>query len=99
MSSDFFVTYLPDRSPYAEDWVESPPEVVAARGLKNLKSGDVLLLHDGLETPLGQPTPTFDRVRTVELILDGMAARGLSPVTVGELVAGGKVNRTAWFRP
>jgi hypothetical protein len=56
-------------------------------------------LHDGLEPPPGVPVPTFDRVRVVEMILDGMSARGLSPVTVGELLASGRVRRTAWFRP
>lgn len=85
--------------PYAEDWVESPPEAVATRSLKDLGGGDVLLLHDGLEVPDGQPIPTFDRVRAFELILDGMAVRGLSPVTVGELISAGKARRTAWFRP
>jgi peptidoglycan/xylan/chitin deacetylase (PgdA/CDA1 family) len=85
--------------PYAEDWVESLPEAVAARGLKGLKGGDVLLLHDGLEPPAGAPIPTFDRVRAFELILDGMAARGLRPATVGDLISAGKARRTAWFRP
>lgn len=85
--------------PYAEDWVESPPEAVASRGLKDLSAGDVLLLHDGLEMPSGQPIPSFDRVRAFELILDGMATRDLRPVTVGELISTGKVRRTAWFRP
>jgi peptidoglycan/xylan/chitin deacetylase (PgdA/CDA1 family) len=85
--------------PYAEDWVESPPEAVAARGLNGLKGGDVLLLHDGLELPAGEPMPTFDRVRATELILDGLAARGLRPASVGDLVSTGEPRRTAWFRP
>jgi peptidoglycan/xylan/chitin deacetylase (PgdA/CDA1 family) len=85
--------------PHAEDWLQGSPEVVAARGLENLKGGDVLLLHDGLVPPAGQVTPTFDRVRAFALILDGMTARGLSPTTVGELIASGSTRRTAWFRP
>jgi len=85
--------------PHAEDWVQDAPEVVAARGLERMVGGDVLLLHDGVETPAGQVPPTFDRVRAVELILDGMTARGLSPTTVGELTARGSARRTAWFRP
>jgi peptidoglycan/xylan/chitin deacetylase (PgdA/CDA1 family) len=85
--------------PYAEDWVESAPEEVATRGLKELKAGDVLLLHDGLEMPAAQPIPSFDRIRAFELILDGIIARGLSPVTVGELISAGNPTRTAWFRP
>jgi peptidoglycan/xylan/chitin deacetylase (PgdA/CDA1 family) len=101
-------TYLAARScglevvvwgPYAEDWIESPPEAVAARGLKGLMDGDVLLLHDGLETPPGEPIPTFDRVRAFELILDGLSARGLRAATVGDLILSGQARRTAWFRP
>ena len=85
--------------PYAEDWVQGSPEAVAARGLQNLKGGDVLLLHDGLVVPAGEATPTFDRVRAFALILAGMSARGLTPTTVGELIASGSARRTAWFRP
>jgi peptidoglycan/xylan/chitin deacetylase (PgdA/CDA1 family) len=101
-------TYLTARScgldvvvwgPYAEDWVQDAPEAVATRGLESMTGGDVLLLHDGLVAPAGEVPPTFDRVRAVELILDGMTARGLSPTTVSELTACGSARRTAWFRP
>ena len=85
--------------PHAEDWVQSSPEAIAARGLESLKGGDVLLLHDGLVPPAGQVPPSFDRVQAFALILDGMRARGFSPTTVGELTAGGSARRTAWFRP
>jgi peptidoglycan/xylan/chitin deacetylase (PgdA/CDA1 family) len=101
-----FATYLATRAcglevvvwgPYAQDWVERPPEKVAAYGLKNLKGGDVLLLHDGLAMPVGEPLPTFDRVRAFALILDGMAACGLRAATVTDLISAG-ARRTAWFR-
>jgi peptidoglycan/xylan/chitin deacetylase (PgdA/CDA1 family) len=85
--------------PYAEDWIPSSPEAVARRALKDLNPGDVLLLHDGLEIPAGQPIPTFDRIRAFELILDGMEDLGLRPVTVGELISASKPRRIAWFRP
>ena len=85
--------------PHAEDWVESSPEAVAARGLKNLLGGDILLLHDGLEIAAGASLPAFDRVRACELILEGMAARGLTAVTVGHLTSSGPARCTAWFRP
>jgi peptidoglycan/xylan/chitin deacetylase (PgdA/CDA1 family) len=85
--------------PYAEDWVQASPEVVAARGLNGLQSGDVLLLHDGLVVPDGERVPTFDRMRAFELILDGMAERGLRPTSVSGLLGAGRTRRTAWFRP
>ncbi len=101
-------TYLTARScglevvvwgPHAEDWVQDAPDAVAARGLERMTGGDVLLLHDGLVTPAGAVPPRIDRVRAVELILDGMTARGLNPATVSELTASGSARRTAWFRP
>jgi peptidoglycan/xylan/chitin deacetylase (PgdA/CDA1 family) len=84
--------------PYAEDWVEQEPAAAAERALHDLKGGDILLMHDGLETPVGDPLPTFDRVKMVELVLDGMQARGLAAMTVGGLLTTGKARRTAWFR-
>jgi peptidoglycan/xylan/chitin deacetylase (PgdA/CDA1 family) len=84
--------------PYAEDWVERAPEAVAERGLSDLRPGQILLLHDGLEMPDGETRPTFDRVRAFELILDGLSARGISGITVSDLIAEGGPRRTAWFR-
>jgi peptidoglycan/xylan/chitin deacetylase (PgdA/CDA1 family) len=85
--------------PYAEDWAHASHEAVAERALKRLSGGDVLLLHDGLEVPPGEPIPTFDRVRAFSLILDGMSARGLRATTVSGLTASASARRTAWFRP
>lgn len=85
--------------PFAEDWVDGEPESVAARGLQSLVGGDVVLLHDGLEMPAGERPPAFDRVRMFELVLEGLAARGLRSVTVSELIGTGGIRRTAWFRP
>jgi peptidoglycan/xylan/chitin deacetylase (PgdA/CDA1 family) len=85
--------------PYAEDWIEGTPEASASRALATVKGGDILLLHDGLEMPAGETPPRFDRVRSVELILDGMVARGLQPTSVSQLLAADGTRRTAWFRP
>lgn len=84
--------------PYAEDWVEQEPEQAAARGLRDLNGGDILLLHDGLEIPEGDVAPTFDRVRMVELLLEGLTERGLGATTVGGLLASGRPRLSAWFR-
>jgi peptidoglycan/xylan/chitin deacetylase (PgdA/CDA1 family) len=102
-----FSTYFMARSlgleivtwgPYAEDWVEQPPAEAAARALSNMRSGDILLLHDGMEMPPGEAAPTFDRVRMVELILDGMEKAGFVPSTVGALVDSGRPRLSPWFR-
>lgn len=85
--------------PIAEDWVEQAPAMAADRALGQLGAGDILLLHDGMEKPPGEPLPTFDRVKMVALILDGLLARGLHPVTVGALVSAGQPRLSPWFRP
>lgn len=85
--------------PYAADWVDGSEDAVAARGLRDMRGGDVLLLHDGLVLPAGEAPPRFDRIKTFSLILDGMQDRGLEPTTVGTLTASAGTRRTAWFRP
>ncbi|TAJ70623.1 MAG: polysaccharide deacetylase family protein [Phenylobacterium sp.] len=84
--------------PYAEDWAEQAPETAAGKVLGPVKGGDIVLMHDGLEKPEGEALPTFDRVRMVELILDGLAARNLAPGAVGDLLADGGPRLSAWFR-
>jgi peptidoglycan/xylan/chitin deacetylase (PgdA/CDA1 family) len=103
-----FATYFLARSeglevvswgPTAEDWVEQTPQAAAAKALANLGAGDIVLLHDGLEKPAGEPLPTFDRVKMVDLILDGLAERDLQPVSVGGLMSAGRPRLSPWFRP
>lgn len=103
-----FATYFLARSeglqvvswgPIAEDWLEQEPASAAERALGQLAAGDVLLLHDGMEKPPGEPLPTFDRVKMVDLILDGLLERSLEPVTVGALVSTGQPRLSPWFRP
>jgi peptidoglycan/xylan/chitin deacetylase (PgdA/CDA1 family) len=84
--------------PAAQDWVEQSPAEAAARALSNMGGGDILLLHDGMEMPPGEVPPTFDRVRMVELLLDGMDKAALAPTTVGELVDSGRPRLSPWFR-
>jgi peptidoglycan/xylan/chitin deacetylase (PgdA/CDA1 family) len=85
--------------PHAEDWVEGTPAAVAARAQDWVSAGDLLLLHDGLEVPAGQPVPMFDREQMFRILLAELSDRGLDPSSVGELVAAGHPRRTAWFRP
>lgn len=84
--------------PYAEDWAEQAPETAADKVLRPVKGGDIVLMHDGLEKPDGEDLPTFDRVKMVEMILDGLTQRRLAPETVGDLVAANGPRLSAWFR-
>ena len=85
----------------AEDWVDGSADDVAARGLRALEPGGILLLHERLEPdPLrGAPVTTFDRCSVARGIIDGCRDRGWEPATVSDLVAQSSVVRTAWFRP
>jgi peptidoglycan/xylan/chitin deacetylase (PgdA/CDA1 family) len=84
--------------PIAEDWVEQPPARAADRALSEMKGGEILLLHDGVEMPDGEAPPTFDRVKMVELMLDGMATRKLVPTSVGGMVDASGARLSPWFR-
>lgn len=84
--------------PYAEDWIDQTAEASAAKVLGGIKGGDIALFHDGLELADGTPAPKLDRVRVVELVLDGLAERSLGATTVGRLLAEHGTRRTAWFR-
>jgi peptidoglycan/xylan/chitin deacetylase (PgdA/CDA1 family) len=84
--------------PHAEDWVEQPPASSADRALSNMRGGDILLLHDGMEMEPGVPPPNLDRVRVAELVLDGMKERGLIPTSVGGLLEHGQPRLSPWFR-
>jgi len=84
--------------PYAEDWVEQSPQSACDKALGNVASGDIVLLHDGLEMPIGESPPTFDRVAMVDLILSGLAQREMEVVSVDKLVSYGATIKTPWFR-
>jgi peptidoglycan/xylan/chitin deacetylase (PgdA/CDA1 family) len=63
------------------DTMESDPGRVAARLLRGLAPGDVLLLHDGSAISAGGNRVALEALPSV---LDGLAARGLRSVPLGE---------------
>ena len=58
------------------DWADHDSQLVTQRVLDAASRGDIVLLHDIHETS----------VQAVPAILDGLAERGLVPVTVSELL-------------
>ncbi len=85
--------------PIAEDWIDGTPEEVAGRALHQLAPGAILLLHDAIEVPPGEPMPEFDRVAAFDVLLTGLRDMGYAAMPVGQLVRRGRVHRSAWFRP
>ena len=64
--------------------LQDDPALVAKRILDGVKPGSIILLHDGLDG-----TVTADRtvlVKALPLILDGLKAKGLTPVRLDELL-------------
>lgn len=62
------------------------PEEIAQRVLERVRSGDIVLLHDGHDRP-GKHRPFC--VQAVTLILLGLRQKGLQCVTIPELLSGG----------
>ena len=68
----------------AADWSTSDGELVAQRILSKVKPGSIILLHDGLDGKLAADRSVL--LTALPLVLDGLRARGLRPVTVPELL-------------
>ncbi|HET6953720.1 MAG TPA: polysaccharide deacetylase family protein [Acidimicrobiales bacterium] len=86
-----------------EDWVDQPAARVADRVMERLRPGGIVLLHDGLAGDPREPE-TPDPLRDVRgeivgHVLANLAAHDLRGTTIGDLVAGGRPHRSAWFRP
>ena len=62
------------------DWAHTPVEQIVENVLSNADAGDIILMHDGIDSP--SPTPAALRVLIPELL-----SRGYHFVTVSELLA------------
>lgn len=72
---------------HSHDTRLTDPQKIARRVLGRVRSGDVILLHDGHDLP-GRHRPYC--AQAVELILQGLRQKGLSCVTIPELLHGGR---------
>ncbi|MEY2588589.1 MAG: peptidoglycan-N-acetylglucosamine deacetylase [Acidimicrobiaceae bacterium] len=87
----FMLTRVRDRGMHtvtwdvsARDWTETDGQVVARDVLDNVHPGSIILLHDGLD---GRVNADRAVMRTaLPLILDGLKAKGLTPVRLDELL-------------
>ncbi|MEO8540068.1 MAG: polysaccharide deacetylase family protein [bacterium] len=68
----------------AQDWVEHDAQRLAENILAKVKPGSIILLHDGLDGNI--PADRSVVVAALPAILDGLAARGLTPVTLDKLL-------------
>src|SRR5207237_7472700 len=68
----------------AGDWATTDGALVAQRVLSKVKPGSIILLHDGLDGLLHADRSVL--LTALPIILDGLKARGLHPVTLAELL-------------
>jgi peptidoglycan/xylan/chitin deacetylase (PgdA/CDA1 family) len=62
------------------DWARPGPQVIANRALAQARPGSIVVMHDG-------PAHREQTLAALPLILDGLRARGLTPVTLPRLLA------------
>ena len=58
------------------DWLKPGAEQIAENALRDIKPGDIILMHQG----------EFDSARALVYILEGLQARGLRPTTIGDML-------------
>ncbi|MBI2723503.1 MAG: polysaccharide deacetylase family protein [Chloroflexi bacterium] len=68
----------------AGDWATDDAALVARRVLAKVRPGSVILLHDGIDGKIGADRTVI--LKALPLILDGLRARGLQPVTLDRLL-------------
>lgn len=71
------------------DTVERNPDMVLAKLLKNLKAGDILLLHDSNVARTTEGAPVI--LKVLPALLDAVAAAKLHPVTLREALQPGEI--------
>jgi peptidoglycan/xylan/chitin deacetylase (PgdA/CDA1 family) len=74
---------------WTTDWNQDPAEEMLAAIAAKCTAGSIIDLHDAVPPQDRAPTPATrdETVRTVGLLLEWFAARGLASVTVTELLA------------
>jgi peptidoglycan/xylan/chitin deacetylase (PgdA/CDA1 family) len=76
------------------DWRGGEEPLVASKVVAQAAPGSIVLLHDGCA---GDGQPSFDRAKTVQLVLDGLQRRRLYTTTLSALCASGQPHRTVWL--
>jgi peptidoglycan/xylan/chitin deacetylase (PgdA/CDA1 family) len=70
-------------SVHSRDTIDSNPKRVATRVLRRIRPGDIVLFHDGHQTPGAR---RHSGANALPYVLEGLRERGLEPVTIRELL-------------
>ena len=68
----------------AQDWSERDGELVARNIVDRSQPGSIILLHDGLDGDVHADRSVL--LTALPLIIDGLRAKGLEPVTLDRLL-------------
>jgi peptidoglycan-N-acetylglucosamine deacetylase len=71
----------------SQDWQEISTREVTSRILNHVCGGDILLFHDSGNLLSAQGGYRHQTVRALPAILDGLTEKGLTPVSMHELIA------------
>jgi peptidoglycan/xylan/chitin deacetylase (PgdA/CDA1 family) len=86
-------------SAMAEDWLDDPADVLAARVRPGLAPGAIVLLHDALYRTIAERyRDRAPMLAAVDALLREFAAR-LRFVTVPELLRAGRPRKWHWYKP
>ena len=75
--------------PLPADWQRPPPQVIADRVLRYVKTGSIIVLHDGNR---GRPADRSNTVAATKIIVAALQHEGYRFVTVPELIRLGYAN-------
>ncbi len=81
---------------HSRDTIDMNPERVAARVLRRIKPGDIVLLHDGHERAGRHRTCSM---KALPIILAGLNERKLRAVTVSQLLGNSRLRKTTALAP
>lgn len=68
----------------AKDWIETDADALARHVLAKVKPGSIILLHDSIDGEPGADRSVV--VAALPAILEGLKAKGLTPVTLDKLI-------------
>ena len=68
----------------SKDWLNPAPEIIAARTLKQVQNGSIILLHDG-DSPYNK-LPRANTILAVQIIIRELKAQGYKFVLVKDYI-------------
>jgi peptidoglycan/xylan/chitin deacetylase (PgdA/CDA1 family) len=83
--------------PTPGDWRDLPESELAAQAVSQSSPGEILLAHDGFavaeDNAFDGPAPAIDRGKLTDLMLTGLAERGLTARSLGHSLRSGRPPR------